>query len=469
MVALLIVTHIAGAKEPSVRKHADAQGHLRAQGGAQAVNLETFTLDNGLQVVVLPIPGSPQVSYMVWYKVGGADDPAGKSGLAHLVEHATFRSTGTLAQHDPVEHIVPNSAAGEAFTSYDYTAYYHVVPRAHLATVLQLEANRMSALRVSDAALTLEQEEILEERRAEIDDVPAMRLDVHLRALLYPTHPYGIPVLGRPDEVARLTTQDVATFHHTWYTPNNALLIVVGDITAVQMMPLVQQYYGRIPARPVPPRQRALAAGPPAQPRLVMQEPHGRAPVWQRSYLAPSYHAGEAQHAYALQVLGEILGGEATGRLARHLVGQKRLATALDVAYIPDSLGMTEFLLSATPAPGVTIEVLEQVIDQALAAVVERGVGQTDVRQAQQRLRRQPPWPGLPARARADTLGIALTTGRSLADMARWHAHIAAVTPSQVHAAAQAVLRAEQSVTGVLVPIATGGASGSAPRQRKKP
>ena len=472
MVALLIVTHSAGAKEPRKRKQSSDRGRLHAQGCAHAVNAETFTLDNGLQVVVLPIPGSPHVSYMVWYKIGGADDPAGKSGLAHLVEHATFSNTGTHGTHgtqDALQSVAHHSAAaGEAFTSYDYTAYYHVVPRERLATVMQLEANRMAALSVSYAALVLEQEEIVEERRAEIDDVPEMRLDLHLRALLYDTHPYGVPVLGWPDEVARLTPQDVITFHHTWYAPNNAMLIIAGDITATRLVPLVHQYYGGIPARDVPTRQRPHVSAPPARPRLVMQEPHVRTPVWQRSYRAPSYHAGETQHAYALHVLGEILAGEATGRLARHLVGQKRLATAVHVDYMPDSLGVTEFTFHTTPAPGVEIEALEQAIDQALAEVVARGVSSTDVRQAQQRLRCQPPLPAIPALAGADTLGMVLTTGRTLADLARWQAHIAAVTPSQVHAAAQAVLRAEQSVTGVLLPVAAGDPTGMAPRQRKK-
>ena len=469
MVALLVVPHMAGAQELRARKRSPARGHVHVRGCTHAVKAETFTLDNGLQVVVLLVPASSQVAYMVWYKVGSADDPAGKSGLAHLVEHATFHSTGTHEQRDRAQSMAHHSAsAGEAFTSYDYTAYYHVVPREHLATVMHHEANRMAALVVPSAALVLEQEEIIDERRAEIDGVPEMRLDLHLRAMLYTTHPYGVPVLGWPEDVARLTPQDVTTFHRTWYAPNNALLIVVGDIPAARLVPLVQQYYGRLPARPVPTRQRPLASGPPARPRLVVQELHVRAPLWKRSYLAPSYHAGEAQHGYALQVLGEILGDEATGRLSRHLVRQKRLATAIHVDYIPDSLGETEFALHAAPAPGVKIETLEQAINQALAALVTRGVSHADVRQAQHRLRCQSPFASAPALTGAETVGMVLTTGRTLADMARWQAQIMAVTPAQVQAAAQAVLRAEQSVTGILLPIATRDATRTAPPQRKQ-
>ena len=465
VVTLFVATPMARAQELRASKRLPERGHVDVRGCAQAVKAELFTLENGLQVVLLPLPGAPQMSFMVWYRVGGADDPAGKSGLAHLVEHATFRSTGTHELHDLGQRMAHHSAAaGEAFTSYDYTTYYHVVPHERLTTVMHLEATRMAALRVPDAALALEQEEIVEERRAEIDNVPEMRLDLRLRAMLYDAHPYGVPVLGWPDEVSRLTTQDVITFHRSWYAPNNALLIVAGDITATRLVPLVHQYYGRLPTRPVPTRQRPLlAAGMPARSRLVIQEPHVRTPKWQRSYLAPSYHAGEAQHAYALQILGEILAGEATGRLSRHLVGQKRLATAITVDYLPDSLGVTEFALHATPVSGVEVGALEQAIDRALAAVVARGVSYTDVRQAQQRLRCQPPFAGTPALAAADALGRVLTTGRTLADMAYWQAQIAAVTPTQVHAAAQAVLRAEQSVTGILLPIAARDAIGTAP------
>ena len=469
MVALLVMSHMAGAKALRERKRPQKRGHVHVRGCTPAVHAETFTLDNGLQVVVLPTPGSPQVSYMVWYKVGGADDPAGKSGLAHLVEHATFRNTATHGHHGLGQSVAyPSASAGEAFTSYDYTAYYHVVPRAQLVTVMQREANRMAALRVSHAALVLEQEEIVAERHTEIDNVPERRLDLYLRALLYDTHPYGVSVLGWPEEVARLTPQDVTTFHHTWYAPNNAMLIIAGDITATRLAPLVHQYYGIIPARDVPSRQRPRVSALPARPWLVMLEPHLRTPVWTRSYRAPSYHAGETPHAYALHVLGEILAGEATRRLTRPLVGHKRLATAVHVDYMPDRLGVTEFTLHTTPAPGVEIEVLEQAIDQALAEVVARGVSPTDVHQAQQRLRCQPPLPGIPALAGADILGMGLTTGRTLTELARWQAYITAVTPSEVRAAAQAVLRVEQSVTGVLLPVAAGNATGIAPRHRKK-
>ena len=468
MVVLLVVSHMAGAKALRRAKRSQERGHVRVRGCTQPSMRKRSRSTTACRSWSSPCLGRPRCR--TWSGTGSGAQmirPASQAwrtswNMPHSKHRDAWeaRAGQSLAYHSASE--------GEAFTSYDYTAYYHVVPRARLETVMQREVNRMASLDVSYVALMLEQEEIVAERREEIDDVPELRLDLHLHALLYPTHPYRVPVLGWPEEVARLTPQDVMTFHHTWYAPNNALLIVAGDITTVRLAPLVRQYYGRLHARPVPTRQRPPAAGPPERPRLVVQEPHVRTPLWQRSYRAPSYHAGETQHGYALQVLGEILAGEATGLLSRHLVRQTRLATAIAVDYMPDSLGETEFALRATPAPGVTLEALELAIDQALAAVVARSVSLTAVRQAQQRLRCQPPLAGVSALAGINTLGIALTTGRTLADVARWRARIAAVTPSQVHAAAQAVLRAERAVTGVLLPVAGGETTGIAPQQRKK-
>ena len=305
MVALLIVTHSAGRRTRE-RKHSSDRGRLVSGVCAcrQCRNVHARQWPAGRG------PPHTWIDLMcrIWSGTRSGERMIRPASLAWRTSWNMPHSEvqGRMGAQDALQSVAYHSAAeGEAFTSYDYTAYYHVVPRERLATVMQLEANRMAALSVSYAALVLEQEEIVEERRAEIDDVPEMRLDLHLRALLYDTHPYGVPVLGWPEEVARLTPQDVITFHHTWYAPNNAMLIIAGDITATRLVPLVHQYYGGIPARDVPTRQRPHVSAPPARPRLVMQEPHVRTPVWQRSYRAPSYHTGETQHAYALHVLGE--------------------------------------------------------------------------------------------------------------------------------------------------------------------
>lgn len=321
-----------------------------------------------------------------------------------------------------------------------------------LETVMQTEAERMSRLVMTNDILLPEQDEIRAERRAEITDVPEARFDENMRAALYAKHPYGVPVLGWPDEVQRLTALDVHNFSQTWYSPNNAILVVAGDITAARLAPLAQQYYGSIPARPVSARGRPTAPGPDGGQRLVVQDPHVRIPLWARMYLAPSYNAGETRHVYALQVLVQILTGEPTGRLYRSLVVQERLATKVGVDYLPDSLDVTDFTVHAMPAPGVEVADLETAIDRELDAVVAKGVSRAEVIRAQQRMQGQVIFARKHGREVAEQLGMALVTGRSLADLEHWRKRIAAVTQEQVQEAARAMLRVERSVTGTLLP-----------------
>jgi zinc protease len=199
-----------------------------------ARRVETFTLDNGLQVITMPAPGTTRVTAMVWYKVGSADDPAGKSGLAHLLEHVTFRGVEAQVQQHTSQRAERNIPEADAFTAHDYTAYYHIVPVARLDTVLQTEACRMANLIFTSDTLLLEWNEILAERRQEITTVPEARFDEQMRLLLYDKHLYGVPILGWPDEVQKLSAQDVNTFYQAWYGPNNAILIITGDTTVAR-------------------------------------------------------------------------------------------------------------------------------------------------------------------------------------------------------------------------------------------
>ena len=382
--------------------------------------------------------------------------PPARPGLAHLVEHVTFRGVGAHPEQDVTQIGAHHSASEvDAYTAYDYTVYYHVVPMRRLETAMYTEAERMATLVVTDAILLPEQDESLAERRAATTNGPEARFDERLRATFYGTHSYGVPILGWPDEVEKLTAHDVTTFYHTWYAPNNALLIVAGNITTARLKPLVQRYYGNILARPMPLRHRLTVPDSPGGQPLVMQDPLVHKPVWQRMYLAPSYSAGETKHAYALQVLEEILAGEPMSRLSRHLVVEKRLATAIDVEYLPDTLGSTDFTVRALLAPGVDRRALEEALKSELEIVTTKGVSQAEVIRAQRRLQGHAPLRRDHGHEVAETLGIALTTGRTLAEVEQWRERIAAVTEAQVHEAARAVLREERSVTGLLLPAAS--------------
>jgi zinc protease len=428
--------------------------------GVDAFKTERFTLDNGLQVILLPIAGSTRVTVTIWYKVGTANDPAGKSGLAHFVEHATVRSVGGHSQQNALPTAASHDDEADAFTAYyDYTAYVHSVPVERLEAVLQTEARRMAKLVITQETLALEREEIHAERRGEGSNLPEMHFDEQMRAVLYGAHPYGVPVLGWPDDVQRLTVLDVDQFYRTWYAPNNAMLIVAGDIPVAQLKSLVYSAYNSILPRVIPRRHRpSLPQQYSGQP-LVMKDSQVCEPVWQRMYRAPSYNAENTTQVYALQLLAEILAGEPMGRLYRRLIMQKHLAAEIHVEYLPDSVDVTDLSMRAMIAPGVAVTALEKAIDRELAAVMTTGVTSTEVKEARRRLQSDAALMANHSREVAEKLGIALTTGRTLADVEQWWTRLAAVTAEQVQEAARAVLQADRSVTGVLLPVAANAAA----------
>src|SRR5712692_5448604 len=257
---------------------------------------EGFTLANGLQVVVIPNHRAPVVTQMVWYKVGAADEPRGKSGIAHFLEHLMFRGSRDVAPGEFSRLVAQNGGRDNAFTAEDYTAFHQTVAVDRLPLVMKLEADRMQNLVISDAVVLPEREVIIEERRSRIDNSPAALLNEQVRTAIFLNHPYRIPTIGWEHEMALLSTADAQAHYRTWYAPNNAVLVVAGDITAAQLKPLAEQYYGPIPARAVPPRDRLIEPPHAATARLELRSPRVAQANWTRSYLAPSYTGGETRH-----------------------------------------------------------------------------------------------------------------------------------------------------------------------------
>src|SRR5260370_39541632 len=250
---------------------------------------EGFTLANGLQVVVIPNHRATVVTQMVWYKVGGADEPRGKSGIAHFVEHLMFRGTKEVPPGMFSRLDAQNGGSDHASTAEDYTAYHQTVALDRLPLVMKLEADRMANLVITDAVVLPEREVIIEERRSRIDNSPAALLNEQVNAAIYLHHPYRIPTIGWEHEMQLLSTQDALDHYRTWYAPNNAVLVIAGDITMAQLKPLAEQYYGPIPARAVPPRDRLIEPPHPATARLELPSPRVAQADWTRSYLAPSH------------------------------------------------------------------------------------------------------------------------------------------------------------------------------------
>ncbi|MEE8505026.1 MAG: pitrilysin family protein [Kiloniellales bacterium] len=422
---------------------------------ARVFDPETFTLSNGLQVVVVTNRRAPIVKHMIWYKVGAADEAAGESGNAHFLEHLMFKGTDTLGPGEFSRIIARNGGRENAFTSYDYTGYFQTVARDRLEIVMKHEADRMVNLKLSDEVVLPEREVILEERRSRIDNDPSAKLRELMQATLYLNHPYRIPIIGWEHEINQLNTETTMAFYKRWYAPNNAVLLIAGDVTAADVRPLAEKYYGVIPARDVPARQRVTEPPQNAPRRVTLKSAQVRQPAISIIYLAPSYNNEGAEHAHALQVLDEIMGGGTTSRLYRALVVDQAVAASAGSGYSAMAYDWSSFNFHGSPRPGVEIEKVEAGLRAEIARLLKDGVSEDEVAGAKRRLRAGAIFARDSLGTAPNIFGRALTTGRSVEDVESWPDRIGAVTVEAVNAAARAVLRENSSVTGVLLPEPT--------------
>ena len=296
--------------------------------GAVVFSPKSFMLANGMQVVVVTNRRAPIVAHMVWYKIGAADEPRGKSGIAHFFEHLMFKGTKSYPNGEFSKIVARNGGTENAFTTQDYTAYFQKVARDKLELVMKLEADRMSNLILTDKEVLPERDVVLEERRARTDNNPAAQLYEASQAALFLNHPYKNPVIGWKHEIAALTTKDALDFYRRYYVPNNAILIVAGDITVAELRPLAEKYYGTIARGADIVRNRVSEPPQLAARRVEMKSPRVGQPSWSRYYTAPSYRTAKGTQAYALEVFSDIIGGGTTSRLYRSLVVDQGIAAA---------------------------------------------------------------------------------------------------------------------------------------------
>jgi zinc protease len=427
---------------------------ITAGPAARAASFEaqSFTLGNGLQVVVAPSHRVPAVTQMVWYKVGGADPPAGKSGIAHFLEHLMFRGTATVPPGEFSAQIARNGGRDNAFTTEDYTVFHETVARDRLDLVMRLEGDRMTGLVINDGVLLPERDVILEERRTRIDNDPVALLDEQLRATLFLNDHYRIPTIGWESEMHGLDTADALAAYRKWYMPNNAILIVAGDVDAAEVQPLAAKYFAPLAARDLPARRRFEEPEHHAAAHLEMRSARAAQASWRRFYLAPSYEYGDTKQAYALQVLAEILGGGANSRLYRSLVLDRGIALSAETSYDPSSIGPAVFAVSATPKTGIAIGDIEAAIDAELHNLIANGVDADEVRRAEQRMVVSAIYDRDSLSGPAEIIGAALAIGQTLGDVEAWPDRIGRVTPDEAIAAARALLVERNSATGILLP-----------------
>jgi zinc protease len=417
-------------------------------------NAETFELANGMTVIVVPQPRQTAVTHMVWYKVGAVDEPRGKSGMAHFLEHLMFKGTDTHAAGEFSQLVARGGGRDNAFTSSDYTAYFQTVAKDQLPLMMALEADRMTGVVFEPGQVEAERQVILEERHSRVDNEPESLLAEQLNAVQYVTHPYRNPVIGWEHDIRAVSVDDLRAFYDRWYAPNNAILVVAGDVTTEEVRPLAEQYYGVLAAEPLPPRLEGSEPPPIAARQIVIRDQRVSQATWQRSYLSPSYRFGETKHAYSLQVLAQILGGGPTSRLYRRLVVGDATAAPLAVSayasYDPMNNGPSRFAVHASPKPGVDVDRIEAVVDWELDAMRAGEIGDEELERAKRRLQADQTYARDSLFASALNVGQAAVIGLPLDHVERWPEEIAAVTKEQIAEAARDVLAAPRSVTAFL-------------------
>jgi zinc protease len=417
-----------------------------------AGNVASFTLANGMQVVVVPDHRTPVVTHMVWYRVGSADEPPGKSGIAHFLEHLMFKGTAKNPAGRFSKTLATIGGQENAFTSADYTSYFQRVTPQSLPTVMSFEADRMTGLVLTDQNVASERNVVLEEWNQVVGNVPATRLGEQISAALYLNHPYGRPVIGWHREIEQLNREDALAFYRRFYTPNNAVLVIAGDVTPDEVKTLAEETYGKVERRAeISPRLRPQEPEPTAIRHVTLPDPRVAQPSLQRSYLVPSLVSAKPGEAAALDVLAQILGGGSTGRLYRALVAEQGIASDAGAWYQGLALDQTRLGLYATPRPGVGLPQLEEALDGVVAKMIENGISGDELARAQTRMIADFIYAQDNQSAMARLYGAALTTGSSVDDVRQRPERIRAVTLDAVQEAARQWLQKQRSVTGYLV------------------
>jgi len=410
------------------------------------------TLHNGLEIVVIPDHRTPVVTHMVWYRNGSADDPVGKSGIAHFLEHLMFKGTEKHPQGEFSEVVTALGGQENAFTSYDYTAYFQRVAREHLKTMMEFEADRMTGLVLSDDVVDPERDVVIEERRMRTDTDPSAQLGESLASTLFTHHPYGKPIIGFMHEIEGLNREDALAYYRRFYTPENAILIVAGDVTESEVVRLAEETYGRIPARgQKPERLRPREPDARSARRVVLTDPKVEQPSVQLAWVVPSYKTADKGEAEALEVLVQILSAHGTGRLHRKLVMEQKIAVAAGAWYQSTAVDRSRLMLYALPHPEGTLEALEAAIEQVVADLVSQGVDDHELRRAKTRLIADTVYAQDSQSSLARMYGSALATGSSLKDVSEWPDAIEAVTAEAVQAAAKKWLNRRHVVSGYLL------------------
>lgn len=414
--------------------------------------VSSFDLDNGMEVVVIEDHRAPVVVHMVWYRAGSADEKPGVSGVAHFLEHLLFKATDTLESGEFSKTVAANGGSDNAFTSYDYTAYFQRVAADRLELMMQMEADRMVNIRLTDADILTEREVIIEERNQRTENDPGALFGEQTSAAMYLNHRYGVPIIGWRHEMVSLDLDDAMDYYKEFYAPNNAILIVAGDVTPDEVKVMAERHYGPLPPNPdLEPRMRPQEPPQTAARRLTFEDPRVAQPYVSRAWLAPERDSGDQKTAAALMLGAELLGDGQTAFLTQKLQFEQKKAVYATAYYRGTSLDDTRFTAIVVPVPGVSLAEAEAALEAALDEFMENPIDQAHLARIKKNMRAQEIYARDNVQGLANRYGRALTSGLTIKDILEWPDIVEAVTEDDIKSALRAVLKDESSVTGWLM------------------
>ncbi len=434
--------------------------------------VSSFQLANGMDVVVIPDHRAPVVTQMVWYRVGAADEQEGVSGIAHFLEHLMFKGTKNVPAGEFSAKVAAIGGQENAFTGSDYTAYYQQVAPDALEMVMGYESDRMANLMLTQDVIGPERDVILEERRMRIDSSPSAILREEVGAATFFNHPYRRPIIGWQHEMEKLDLYDAVGFYQRYYTPNNAILVVAGDVTPEHVRDLAMKTYDRLPKRAeVAPRIRPQEPEKHTERTVILHDARVTQPSYNATWVVPSYVNAKAKgregDAEALDLLGEILGGGMRSRLYQELVVEQGLAASAGAYYAGDALDDGTFMIYGSPRGDATLEDVQFAANVEIDRIIAEGVTETELNQARNRFLKSVIFARDSQTGMAQIYGSSLAVGQTVDDVQNWPDKIRAVKPEQIRDVAARYLKPSISVTGYLLPLEK--SEDKAPEQAAKP
>ncbi len=439
---LLAVLLLAGCQAPSIK-----QSQISEKSGVYS-----YTLDNGMKVLVKPDHRSPVVVSQVWYKVGGSYEYPGVTGVSHALEHMMFKGTKNLKAGEFSEIIAKNGGSENAFTGKDYTAYFQRIASDRLELCLKHEADRMRNLQLNEAEFRKEIEVIKEERRTRTDDSPTSLTYERFNAAAFVNSSYQQPIIGWMDDLDNMQLRDLSEWYQTWYAPNNAILVVAGDVKPAQVVEWAEKYFGGFePSELQPPKPRREV--PQLGERRITVKAPAEVPYLLMGYKTPALMTvDEEWEVYALAVLAGVLDGGDSSRLSQQLIRQKEIATSVGAGYDLHARQQTLFLFDGTPRPGHTVAELEAAIKKQIEAIKQQAPSTQELARVKAQVMAASVYEKDSVFYQAMQLGTLETIGLGWQRKNEYLEKIQQVTAAQVQAVAKKYLRDDGLTVAVLDP-----------------